>query len=64
MMAGYVAKTALHAGLGFYMLYSNRRWDRQAAERGETLPEEDRKKRAEEIGMVRPMQCCADPRRT
>ena len=52
MMGGYAAKTFFHACLGLYMLYWNRRWNRQARERGEDLSEEERAKRAEEIGMV------------
>ena len=54
MMACYVVKTSLHAILGFYMWYWNRRWDREAATRGEDVPEDERKRRAEAIGMVRP----------
>ncbi|WVQ81140.1 hypothetical protein IAT38_003262 [Cryptococcus sp. DSM 104549] len=52
MLAGYVAKTSLHLILGLYMWFSNRRWDKQAAERGEVLEEEVRRKKAEEVGMT------------
>lgn len=51
-MAGYVVKTALHLLLGGYMLYWNRRWDREARDRNEIISEEERKRKAEEIGMV------------
>ena len=52
MMAGYVVKTSMHLALGLYMLFWNRKWDRMAIERGEDLSVEERKKKAEEIGMV------------
>ncbi|KAK8844009.1 hypothetical protein IAR55_006802 [Kwoniella newhampshirensis] len=52
MLAGYVAKTCLHLVLGFYMWFSNRRWDKAAAARGEVLSEQERAKKAEEIGMT------------
>ncbi|WRT69127.1 uncharacterized protein IL334_006111 [Kwoniella shivajii] len=52
MIAGYSAKTAFHLGLGFYMWYWNRRWDREALERGEDIDDVDRAKKAELIGMT------------
>ncbi len=52
MMAGYVVKTAAHLALGFYMLYWNRKWDRQAREQGEVMPTQERKRKAEEVGMT------------
>ncbi len=51
-MAGYVVKTAAHLALGGYMWFWNRKWNRQARERGEVLDVEDRKRNAEEIGMT------------
>ncbi|WWD21335.1 hypothetical protein CI109_105819 [Kwoniella shandongensis] len=53
MLAGYVAKTGLHVLLGVYMWLSNKRRDKEAIARGETfLSEEERAKKAEEIGMT------------
>jgi hypothetical protein len=52
MMAGYVVKTALHLLLGGSMLYWKWRWDREARDRNELISEEERKRKAEEIGMV------------
>lgn len=52
MMAGYVVKTAMHAVLGLYMWYWNRRWNKQAKANGTEIPEDERRKRAEEVGMV------------
>ncbi|RSH89720.1 hypothetical protein EHS25_001705 [Saitozyma podzolica] len=52
MMVAYVVKTALHLILGGYMLYWNRRWDREARERRESLSPEERRRKAEEIGMT------------
>jgi hypothetical protein len=52
MMAGYVVKTAMHAVLGIYMWYWNRRWNKQAKADGTEIPEDERRKRAEEVGMV------------
>ena len=51
-MGGYAAKTFFHLALGLYMLYWNRRWDKEARERGEVLSDEERSRRAEEVGMV------------
>ncbi|WVW79423.1 hypothetical protein I302_101392 [Kwoniella bestiolae CBS 10118] len=52
MLAGYTAKTIFHLMLGFYMLYWNRKWDKQAKERGEEMSENERAKKAEQIGMT------------
>ncbi|WWC98037.1 hypothetical protein V866_004926 [Kwoniella sp. B9012] len=52
MLAGYTVKTIFHVFLGLYMLYWNRRWDKEAKERGEELSEVERAKKAELIGMT------------
>jgi hypothetical protein len=52
MLAGYVVKTVSLASLGIYMVLQNRKRDRAAAEAGLTLNEEERSKRAEELGMA------------
>ncbi|ORX40258.1 major facilitator superfamily domain-containing protein [Kockovaella imperatae] len=51
MMGGYSAKTFFHLCLGLYMWYWNKRWDREARERGEIMSNEERLRRAEEVGM-------------
>lgn len=52
MLAGYVVKTAFHLFLGFYMLYWNKRWDKESRARGEDLDQAQRQKLAEQVGMV------------
>ncbi|CAD6574935.1 MAG: hypothetical protein TREMPRED_001252 [Tremellales sp. Tagirdzhanova-0007] len=52
MMAGYVVKTAAHLALGGYMWFWNRKWNRQAREKGEAQDPVERKRLAEEIGMT------------
>ncbi|KAH8813415.1 MFS general substrate transporter [Flagelloscypha sp. PMI_526] len=51
IMAGSAIKCGFHVILGIYMYLENRRRDREAEENGETVPEEERKKLAEEAGM-------------
>ena len=51
-MAGYVVKTAAHLALGGYMWFWNRKWNRQAREKGEAQDPVERKRLAEEIGMT------------
>ena len=52
MLAGYVVKTVMHASLGIYMFWQNKMRDRVAREAGEVLSDEERAKRAEELGMT------------
>lgn len=52
MMASYAAKTGLHLILGAYLYWENRRRDRLARDAGEDISDEDRRRLAEQIGMV------------
>ncbi len=52
MLAGYVVKTVMHALLGFYMLWENKRRDRKARETGEVLSPEEMRANAEKLGMA------------
>jgi len=51
MLAGYVVKTVSLGSLGLYMLWSNKRRDRQAKENGEVLSVAERNSKAAELGM-------------
>ncbi|KAH8833374.1 major facilitator superfamily domain-containing protein, partial [Flagelloscypha sp. PMI_526] len=51
IMAGSAIKCGFHIILGIYMYYENLRRDKEALEKGEVIPEEERKKLAEEAGM-------------
>ncbi|KAK7439852.1 hypothetical protein VKT23_017424 [Stygiomarasmius scandens] len=51
MMAGYTIKTGCHVLLGLYMWYENRRKDLLVKQEGKVVPEEERKRLAEEAGM-------------
>ena len=52
MLAGYVVKTASHLSLGLYMLWQNKKRDKQMAAAGELLPAEEMARKAEEMGMA------------
>jgi hypothetical protein len=52
MLAGYVVKTICLASLGVYMIWQNKKRDRAAREAGVTLNEEERARKAEELGMM------------
>ena len=52
MMAASCVVMLMHIFLAAYMLYMNRKWRRQAAERGEVLSEAERSRLAEAVGMV------------
>lgn len=52
MMAGYVVKAGCHVLLGLYMWNENRRRDQAAAADGSVVPDQERARLAEELGMA------------